>query len=157
MKRLQNRAYALLVGVITLMTCVSTTSCGSDDLEDLFNKLGGVVYQDMDTKISVTYFSTANYNNPLIFIIPKTMLGKEIDLSAKGDWQVGGPETGGVHDGSEGYYEKGSYLYILTKNKNKIELRFKLIRLGRTIEGSYEGKMYNSKDALDEALKKGKI
>ncbi|MGP1465626.1 MAG: hypothetical protein ACTTKJ_08440 [Prevotella koreensis] len=111
----------------------------------------------MDTKISVTYFSTANYNNPLIFIIPKTMLGKEIDLSAKGDWQVGGPETGGVHDGSEGYYEKGSYLYILTKNKNKIELRFKLIRLGRTIEGSYEGKMYNSKDALDEALKKGKI
>ncbi|WP_315538073.1 hypothetical protein [Prevotella koreensis] len=157
MKRLQNRAYALLVSVITLMTCVSTTSCGSDDLEDLFNKLGGVVYQDMDTKISVTYFSTANYNNPLIFIIPKTMLGKEIDLSAKGDWQVGGPETGGVHDGSEGYYEKGSYLYILTKNKNKIELRFKLIRLGRTIEGSYEGKMYNSKDALDEALKKGKI
>lgn len=157
MKRLQNRAYALLVGVITLMTCASTTSCGSDDLEDLFNKLGGVVYQDMDTKISVTYFSTANYNNPLIFIIPKTMLGKEIDLSAKGDWQVGGPETDGVHDGSEGYYEKGSYLYILTKNKNKIELRFKLIRLGRTIEGSYEGKMYNSKDALDEALKKGKI
>lgn len=157
MKRLQNRAYALLVSVITLMTCVSTTSCGSDDLEDLFNKLGGVVYQDMDTKISVTYFSTANYNNPLIFIIPKTMLGKEIDLSAKGDWQVGGPETGGVHDGSEGFYEKGSYLYILTKNKNKIELRFKLIRLGRTIEGSYEGKMYNSKDALDEALKKGKI
>lgn len=157
MKRLQNRAYALLVSVITLMTCVSTTSCGSDDLEDLFNKLGGVVYQDMDTKISVTYFSTANYNNPLIFIIPKTMLGKEIDLSAKGDWQVGGPETGGVHDGSEGYYEKGSYIYILTKNKNKIELRFKLIRLGRTIEGSYEGKMYNSKDALDEALKKGKI
>lgn len=157
MKRLQNRAYALLVGVITLMTCVSTTSCGSDDLEDLFNKLGGVVYQDMDTKISVTYFSTSNYNNPLIFIIPKTMLGKEIDLSAKGDWQVGGPETDGVHDGSEGYYEKGSYLYILTKNKNKIELRFKLIRLGRTIEGSYEGKMYNSKDALDEALKKGKI
>lgn len=157
MKRLQNRAYALLVSVVTLMTCVSTTSCGSDDLEDLFNKLGGVVYQDMDTKISVTYFSTANYNNPLIFIIPKTMLGKEIDLSAKGDWQVGGPETGGVHDGSEGYYEKGSYLYILTKNKNKIELRFKLIRLGRTIEGSYEGKMYNSKDALDEALKKGKI
>jgi len=157
MKRLQNRAYALLVGVITLMTCVSTTSCCSDDLEDLFNKLGGVVYQDMDTKISVTYFSTANYNNPLIFIIPKTMLGKEIDLSAKGDWQVGGPETDGVHDGSEGYYEKDSYLYILTKNKNKIELRFKLIRLGRTIEGSYEGKMYNSKDALDEALKKGKI
>lgn len=157
MKRLQNRAYALLVSVITLMTCVSTTSCGSDGLEDLFNKLGGVVYQDMDTKISVTYFSTANYNNPLIFIIPKTMLGKEIDLSAKGDWQVGGPETDGVHDGSEGYYEKGSYLYILTKNKNKIELRFKLIRLGRTIEGSYEGKMYNSKDALDEALKKGKI
>lgn len=157
MKRLQNRAYALLVSVITLMTCVSTTSCGSDDLEDLFNKLGGVVYQDMDTKISVTYFSAANYNNPLIFIIPKTMLGKEIDLSAKGDWQVGGPETGGVHDGSEGYYEKGSYIYILTKNKNKIELRFKLIRLGRTIEGSYEGKMYNSKDALDEALKKGKI
>lgn len=157
MKRLQNRAYALLVSVITLMTCVSTTSCGSDDLEDLFNKLGGVVYQDMDTKISVTYFSTANYNNPLIFIIPKTMLGKEIDLSAKGDWQVGGPETDGVHDGSEGYYENGSYLYILTKNKNKIELRFKLIRLGRTIEGSYEGKMYNSKDALDEALKKSKI
>lgn len=157
MKRLQNRAYALLVGVVTLMTCVSTTSCGSDDLEDLFNKLGGVVYQDMDTEISVTYFSTANYNNPLIFIIPKTMLGKEIDLSAKGDWQVGGPETDGVHDGSEGYYEKGSYLYILTKNKNKIELRFKLIRLGRTIEGSYEGKMYSSKDALDEALKKGKI
>lgn len=157
MKRLQNSAYALLVGVVTLMTCVSTTSCGSDDLEDLFNKLGGVVYQDMDTKISVTYFSAANYNNPLIFIIPKTMLGKEIDLSAKGDWQVGGPETDGVHDGSEGYYEKGSYLYILTKNKNKIELRFKLIRLGRTIEGSYEGKMYNSKDALDEALKKGKI
>ena len=84
MKRLQSRAYALLVSVITLMTCASTTSCGSDDLEDLFNKLGGVVYQDMDTKISVTYFSTANYNNPLIFIIPKTMLGKEIDLSAKG-------------------------------------------------------------------------
>ena len=64
MKRLQNRAYALLVGVVTIMTCVSTTSCGSDDLEDLFNKLGGVVYQDMDTEISVTYFSTANYNNP---------------------------------------------------------------------------------------------
>ena len=129
MKRLQNRAYALLVSVITLMTCVSTTSCGSDDLEDLFNKLGGVVYQDMDTKISVTYFSTANYNNPLIFIIPKTMLGKEIDLSAKGDWQVGAPETDGVHDGSEGYYEKGSYLYILTKNKNKIELPAKRARI----------------------------
>lgn len=154
-KKFQQWAYALAAGMIALTMCFSISACSSDnDDNNGGDGISPVLFSDFNGTIGVNY--PLGFTGQFVgFSIPKSMAGKEVDLTKPGEWTAGGSVVKGLYNYDEHFFKKGSYVYLRQTGEHEIELRFKFIWKDGTKEGSYKGRMTTQKDALDWAHKQG--